>query len=399
MTNFYNMEKNHNKISSNLIVINKPKRILVATGIYPPDVGGPATYSKLLKDELPKYSQNKVRAIILNFGEVRHWPKVIRHIIYFFKALYRGYYCDVVYAQDPVSVGFPALFAAKILRKPFLLKVVGDYAWEQGVARYGVKDDLDTFSLKTEPYSWFVRLLKKIEIYVANKADAVIVPSIYLKKIISNWGISSEKITVIYNSFEPTKDILTKDMIRKKMKVSGELVVSAGRLVSWKGFDTLIKSWSAVLVKYPKAKLLIIGDGPEKDNLEKMINQLDLAESVLLTGRLERKMLLVYIKMSDVFVLNTGYEGFSHQLLETASVGTPIVTTNVGGNPEIVKDQVTGLLVEYNNEEELTSAMINILTSPELARKFSLGGESRVQEFSVERMITNLIRLVLKTSL
>jgi len=389
------MEKKINKQSSNLIVINKSKRILVATGIYPPDVGGPATYSKLLKEELPKYSKDKVRAIILNFGEVRKWPKIIRHIIYFFKALYRGRYCEVIYAQDPVSVGLPALFAARILRKPFLLKIVGDYAWEQGVSRFGVKDDLNTFSLKKGQYGWFVKLLKKIETYVARHADVVIVPSEYLKKIVSNWGISPEKIIVIYNSFEPPKGLLSKDAIRKKMKVVGELVVSAGRLVPWKGFDALIKLWPNVLIKYPNAKLLIIGEGPEKNNLESLINRLALEDSVLLTGKLDRQMLMVYLKIADVFVLNTGYEGFSHQLLEVASVCTPIVTTNVGGNPEIIKDGASGLLVEYNNQSELSAAIIKVLSNPELTRKISLGAESRVQEFSLERMITSLIKLVL----
>ncbi len=389
------MDRKNNQIKENLIVINKPKRILVATGIYPPEVGGPATYSKLLKEELPKYSKDKVRAIILNFGEVRRWPKIISHLIYFFKAYYRGRYCDVVYAQDPVSVGLPALWAAKILHKPFLLKIVGDYAWEQGVSRFGVVDNLDIFSKRTEGYSWFVRQLKKIEKYVASQAKVVIVPSEYLKTIVVNWGINPYKITVIYNSFESPKGLLSKDSIRKKMKVQGELVVSAGRLVPWKGFDTLIRLWPKIILQYPNAKLLIVGEGPEKSKLEKIITDLDLADSVLLTGRLDRQMLLVYLKIADVFVLNTNYEGFSHQLLEVASVGTPIVTTKVGGNKEIVRDSHSGLLVEYNNEKELISAIINILANPELSRKLSVGAEARVQEFSIDRMITSLIRLII----
>lgn len=384
-----------NKISSNLIVINKPKKILVATGIYPPDVGGPATYSKLLKEELPKFSKDKIRAIILNFGEVRKWPKIIRHFIYFIKALNRGRFCEVIYAQDPASVGLPALWAAKILRKPFLLKIVGDYAWEQGVARFGIRDTLDDFSKQKNIYPWFVERLKKIETYVAKEADLVIVPSEYLKRIVVNWGISPDKITVIYNSFEAPKDILSKDAIRKKMKISGELIVSAGRLVPWKGFDTLIKLWPEILEKYPNAKLLIIGEGPEKNKLDNLIKKLKLEDSVLLTGRLDQQMLLVYLKVADVFILNTAYEGFSHQLLEVASVGTPIITTKIGGNPEIIKDGINGILVEYDNQLELISAINKILLSPELARKLSVGAENKVKEFNVEKMVTSLIRVIL----
>ena len=100
-----------------------PKKILIATGIYPPDMGGPATYSKLLADELPKRG---IEVRVLTFGAVRHLPKVIRHLAYFFKTLSQGREVDIIYAQDPVSVGLPALWAARLLGKRFLLRLGGD---------------------------------------------------------------------------------------------------------------------------------------------------------------------------------------------------------------------------------------------------------------------------------
>ena len=103
-------------------------KILITTGIYPPDIGGPATYSKILIDELPKHNIN---ALVLGFGEVRRLPKIIRHFLYFLKILKKGWKADIIFAQDPVSVGLPAALAAKILGKKFVLKIVGDYAWEQ----------------------------------------------------------------------------------------------------------------------------------------------------------------------------------------------------------------------------------------------------------------------------
>src|SRR3989344_3451656 len=97
------------------------KKILIATGIYPPDIGGPATYSKLLADELSKHNFN---VSVLSFGEVRKLPKVLRHIIYFFKVWRRGKKADIIFAQDPVSVGLPAVLAAEILTplKSFKIK-------------------------------------------------------------------------------------------------------------------------------------------------------------------------------------------------------------------------------------------------------------------------------------
>ncbi|MEK7477849.1 MAG: glycosyltransferase family 4 protein [Patescibacteria group bacterium] len=382
-------------IRSNLIVINKQKKILVATGLYPPDIGGPATYSKLLKEELPKASKDKLRVIILNFGEVRHWPLFLRHLIYFGKALYRGRFCDVIYAQDPVSVGLPALWAAKLLRKPFLLKIVGDYAWEQAVGRFGVTDHLDYFSTQSDIYGWYVRLLKTVQTFVAKQAKQIIVPSRYLKKIVSNWGVDPAKIIVIYNAFDEPTNMPAKEALRQKLDVTGEVIVSAGRLVPWKGFDTLVKIMPAVQAVYPKAKLLIIGAGPIKKNLAILIKRLGLLDSVLLTGQLEHQELLTYLRLADVFVLNTAYEGFSHLLLEVAAMGTPMITTRLGGNPEVIEDGKSGLLINYNDSEAWKSAILKVFAEPELAKKISLAAAIKIKNFSTEKMINETIKLIL----
>ena len=173
--------------------------ILIATGLYPPEIGGPATYTEILEEELPKLGHTPV---IVPFGLVRGLPKIIRHIVYFFLVAKRGFRSDVIYALDPVSVGLPALLVAKLMRKRFLVRIAGDYAWEQGTARYGVKDSLDTFSKKMKEYKVVVQLLKKVEFFVARYAERVIVPSKYLKKIVSNWGIDGSHISVIYNSLD-----------------------------------------------------------------------------------------------------------------------------------------------------------------------------------------------------
>ena len=175
-------------------------RILIATGIYPPSIGGPATYSKILFQELPKRG---ISVRVISFDEVRHLPKIVRHSVFFLKVLYhaRGY--DVIYAQDPVSVGLPSFLAAKMLRKRFVLKIVGDYAWEQGIQRFGVSDLLDDFSKKRRGYyAIFVRFLIRLEELVARRSDKIITPSLYLAGVIKLWGVSRSKISVVNNAFE-----------------------------------------------------------------------------------------------------------------------------------------------------------------------------------------------------
>ena len=366
------------------------RKILIVTGVFPPDIGGPATYSKMLLDELPKIG---VSAEVLSFGGVRWLPKGVSHAVFFLKVLLRARGAKSIYAQDPVSVGLPSLYAAKILRKNFFLKVVGDYAWEQGGSRFGIQEPLDDFSKKRDGYPFFVSLLKRIEIYVTCSAEKVIVPSRYLKGILQNWGVDHEKIVVIYNSFEGAgkRPLNSKGALRQILQFDGELIISVGRLVPWKGFKALIEIMPYILKHHPKARLLIVGDGPERGALKKLKGALKLSHKhVVFTGSVPHETLLNYLRASDVFVLNTFYEGFSHVLLEAMALGVPVITTPVGGNNEIIRDEENGLFVGYNNRNALRKAIRRTLDDASLCKKLTQGGEHTVQKFTKETMLTEL---------
>src|SRR3989338_9246738 len=114
-------------------------RILIATGIFPPDIGGPATYSALLARELPK---RNIGVSVVTYGSFfakaskdkpvaisRRIPKGLRHLLYFFVCFVKACRADIVFAQDPVSAGFPAWCAARLARRRFAIRVAGGYAW------------------------------------------------------------------------------------------------------------------------------------------------------------------------------------------------------------------------------------------------------------------------------
>lgn len=363
-------------------------KILIATGIFPPQIGGPATYSKLLQDKLP---EKGFSVSVVNFGDVLKLPKVVRHIAYFITVLHRGFSADIIYAQDPVSVGLPALLAAKILRKRFYLKVVGDYAWEQWHVKNKNPDIKSLEEFQNERFDGITELRKKIERWVAQSAEKVIVPSEYLKKIVILWGVSEKHIHVIYNGFTAPEISENKESLRKKLGMHGYTVLSVGRLVPWKGFSLLIDTMPRLLARIPDARLLIAGEGPEREALEEKVRTLGLGEHVVLLGKLSQKNLFEYIKASDVFVLNTAYEGFSHQILEVAALGIPIITTPVGGNIEIIKDHVHGLLVPFNDSIRLEEACTLIYEDKVLADSFAHSAQEKVKEWSDERMLVATI--------
>ena len=117
--------------------------LLIATGLYPPDIGGPATYARMLEEKLPKHN---VDVDVLAFGMVRHLPKVIRHFAFAFLLFKKAKHADIVYALDPISVGLPAWVVSFLRRKPFIIRLGGDYAWEQGQQRFGLKEYLDEYT-------------------------------------------------------------------------------------------------------------------------------------------------------------------------------------------------------------------------------------------------------------
>ena len=349
-------------------------KILICTGIYPPDIGGPATYSKLLKDELPKHGFD---VVVLSFGEVRKFPKIIRHIIYFFKVLKRGFGVDVIYAQDPVSVGLPSVLAAKILNKKFLIRVAGDFAWEQGVQRFGVGESIDDFQNKR--YGFLVGFFKKVQRFVVNRSDVVITPSIYFKNLVSKWCNDPKKVITIYNGIKLVNE--------KRESKKENIILTAGRLVPWKGFDALIE----IMKNLPEWRLFIIGDGPDYEKLQLLIKEGNLENRVFLKGPVSRGNLMSLLSNSKLFILNTSFESFSFLVVEAMFAGVPVITTNIGNLNEIIENNKEGILVEPNNKEQILNAIKKINSNNKFREEVIANARKKSDFFSIENTINNLI--------
>lgn len=353
--------------------------VLIATGLYPPEGGGPATYSKTLVEELPKHG---FKVDVLPFRKVRAFPKVVRHIVYSFLVLKKMPETDIVYAQDPLSVGLPSMIPAKLFGKAFVVKVVGDYAWEQARQRFGYEDTLENF--QTDDLGFVASTMRSLERMVARQASEVVVPSKYLGGIVKKWGV--KKPHVIYNGVSLPK-VGLKQVIRGLLKFRGELVVSPGRLVPWKGFKTMIDIHADLKKKRPHLHLLIAGGGPDQESLEAYAKKKGVDDSVIFSGNVDNAVLLRYMRASDVLALNTHYEGFSHVLLEAASIGIPIVTTNIGGNPELIDHGKNGYLVKPDDTKAFKKHITELLDSPELRAKVTTSAKRRATSLSVEKMV------------
>lgn len=354
-------------------------RIALATPLYPPEPGGPATYTKLLEEELPARG---VTLDIVKFLSVRDLPKGIRHIVYFIKVLGAALRADRVYALDPVSTGLPALLASVIALRPLHLRVAGDYAWEQGTYRFGVTDILDDFVLRDD-YPFFVQFLKRVQSFVARSARSVVVPSAYLKRIVAAWGVPEERIHVVYNAPPPFPEPET---LARPQEVVRPYLVTVARLVPWKGIDALIRALARLRAEGSELRLVVVGDGPEEANLRTLSTELGLSDYVLFTGRLSHGTAPAYIAHAEAFVLDTRYEGFSHVILEAFALRVPVLTTPVGGNVEAVEDGATGLLFPYGDEAAIAAAVRRVMEEPGLRGHLTSNASALLSRFTREKV-------------
>jgi glycosyltransferase involved in cell wall biosynthesis len=347
----------------------------------------------MLESELP------VRGFDLSmvpFGWVRHYPKIIRYFIYGWKLWKETKNVDCIYALDPISVGLPALVVSKLRRKPLLIRLGGDYAWEQGRMRFGLDSTLDEYLVDKDNAPLRVKCLAKIQTYVVSKAVKVVVPSHYLKSVVEKWGILPEKIQVIYSALYPLEVSASREELRVHLEYQHPTIVSAGRLVPWKGYDVLIDVVAELKNTYPHIVLIIIGDGEEKKKLEAKVADMKLAKNIWFTGSITKDALGATIKAADVFVLNTAYEGLSHQLIEVMDIGTPIVTTTAGGNTELITDGIDGFLVEFNNKEEISKAIQRVLNNPESRERLVQSARGRSKQFLKSAVVHDIADLLLK---
>jgi glycosyltransferase involved in cell wall biosynthesis len=316
-------------------------RILLASGIYPPDAGGPATYTRALARALSSSGEHQVEVVAYGdqdgvsredgypvqrigrnrnlFG--RYWN--------FFLAVYRrAKQNDVVYLQGPVSEGLPGTLAAMLAGKPTVMKVVGDYAWEMYMQSNGT-ELLDQF-LKRR-HSGKIWMLEMIERWTVTRAKRIITPSHYLKKVVTRWGAPEKNIEVIYNGIEELSTNKSRDSIRRAFDVEEKRVLlTAVRAVPWKGGDFLI----GLLPEVKDVTLVIAGDGPSLDAWKNEAKKMNVSDRVRFLGRADRSTLSEWYLASDAFALASGYEGFAHVIPEACSMGLHCFVSNQGGNPE-----------------------------------------------------------------
>ena len=222
--------------------------------------------------------------------------------------------------------------------------------------------------------------------------DVTVAVSQKIKEDLIKRKISPEhKIKVVYNGTKEGRMVAESDIQKTKRDLSidnnSPIILSVGRLNPIKGHIYLIEAMELLKIKYPNFKLLLIGDGPERENLENKTKQLCLSENILFLGEIRE--IDIYYKLADIFVLPSVNEGFGLALIEAMSNRLLVVASRVGGVPEIIKENVTGFMANPGDCKNLASVIEKSLSinSSEKEKIIKNAYQEFKDNFSLDKMM------------
>ncbi len=241
---------------------------------------------------------------------------------------------------------------------------------------------------------------KKVKItnrILAHMVDSIIAVSAAGKEYLAKEeGIERDRIRLIYNGVEDTQSLTIRpqETIRRELNLTSEQpVIGIVARLDWiKNHASLLRAMQIVNGNYLNAVLLIIGDGPLKVDLQILAKQLHIQDKTYFLGT--RTDIPDLLSIMDVFVLCSHSEGLSLTLIEACAAGKPIVATDVGGNREVVKHEVNGLLVPSNEPQSLATAIENILGDSNTAREMGRKGRTVfAEQFTIDIMVDTYQKL------
>ncbi len=231
-----------------------------------------------------------------------------------------------------------------------------------------------------------------------NLVDGITVVSKKLKKDLGNqYKINSNKIKVVSNGIETSIVKENKDRSRKRLGLYNKGYYYIGivaRLTKVKNHLMLLKAIKAINNENITIRLLIVGSGEEKINLEEFVKKNTLSKNVIFMG--DRNDIPTILNAIDLFVLSSKSEGLSMAILEAMSAGLPVIATDVGGNNELIKNEENGILVPSNDSDSMADAIRRVIRNKNLAKKFGTNGKEKFNlTFTIEIMTEKFLDLYL----
>jgi glycosyltransferase involved in cell wall biosynthesis len=361
-------------------------KVLIVSGIWPPDVGGPASHAPEVAAFLQEHGhQPRVLVTADARPEARDYPvdwvsrqapPGVRHLraLSALRRLARD--ADVVYSTGMFGrSGAGSLLAGR----PYVLKLTADPAFERARRRRLFSGSLAEFQtahdLRTLP-------LRAARDTIVRRAAHIVCPSSYLAELTVGWGVPAEQVSVLPNPAPDIAGLAPRDELRRRYDFAEPTLVFGGRLTEQKALELAIEA-----ARETGVRLVIVGDGPDRARLEAL-------GGATFLGAQPRARVLELFRAADATILSSRWENFPHGIVESLAAGTPVIATDVGGVGEVVEDGLNGLLVPSGDGAALAAAARRFLEDPALAERLRANAAPSVERYSRERVYGRLLEIL-----
>lgn len=360
-------------------------KVTLVSGIYPPDIGGPATYIPELARHLTDSGETvqvvsltdgasqenvdpwKISLISRKLGRAQRFFKVCTTLLNLETSIY---FANGMHEEVAV-VNF-------LKRKRAIAKIVGDPVWERARNNGFQSGNIIEFNSTKIPMRYLIQRI--LLTWSLNRYDLVICPSEELVQIVRKWGVKTP-VHYIPNGV-PRIDL---HVTQKQNEV-----VTVSRLVPWKNLDVLIHACAQLGVR-----LNIAGDGPEQERLRNLAASLNC--NVIFSGKLDNKGVVELLSKSRVFVLISDYEGQSFALLQAMSLGLPVLVSTARGNTQVIEHNFNGLVANPKSLDSVVEQLAKILQSPELQDFLGINAKKTVEsKYDLQENFRRIHELILR---
>ena len=372
--------------------------VLIVSGIWPPDVGGPASHAPEFAERLR--ARGHAVEVVITADEApapeayrvswtsRRKPRGVRHVLSAASIARAAHRADVVYATGMLV---RSALGTTLARTPLVMKLTSDPTYERAL-RYRLSGgDLEAFQGARGAR---VRALRRARDLAVGRAAHLVVPSDALRQLALGWGIPEQRITLLPNPVSAPLDLGPRDELRLRHGIDGPTLVFAGRLAPQKALDVALDALAGV----PTVTLVIAGDGPEESQLREHAAKLGLDGRARFLGAQPRSVVFELLRAADGALLTSNWENFPHMVVEALAVGTPVLATSVGGVSEIVRDGENGLLVPAGDAAAVARAIERYFEDAELRERLRAAAGSSVEVFAADRIYERLEQVLERAS-
>lgn len=333
--------------------------ILITVGIFPPDIGGPASFVPKISDFLIENGHNVKIICLSEVGNIHTEDNLdvirikrsnnlpIRWIKTIYQIVKNGRRSDLIFVN---GLGVESAIANLILQKQLIRKIVGDPVWERAYNKKRTTDSFDDF--QNNKHSFLIEVQKLLRNWSINSAEIVITPSDHLKSFVSGIGYS-KKILKINNGINIT------DINRANESKADINLIIISRLVVQKNINIVIEAMK--LLDNKNLKLSIVGEGGEFSKLESEIHDLNLQNQVQLLGKIDNNKISQFLLTADIFIQASDYEGLPHSLLEAINYEVPILSTETGGCKDLLNDGERGFIIPMPPDKKVIAENISFI--------------------------------------